>query len=86
MYAVSVISCALDTSVKTILPYLEKSINLRYVTTKGANLPYGKNPLSPKNDVIFHMVFGEHKNVLTGFLQAVLDLPAEEYEDIKIVD
>ncbi|MDR1686533.1 MAG: Rpn family recombination-promoting nuclease/putative transposase [Desulfovibrio sp.] len=57
---------------------------------KGRKLPYGQNngkkPLSPTNDFAFHKIFAEHKNILMSFLQAVLDLPAEEYEDIEIVD
>jgi predicted transposase/invertase (TIGR01784 family) len=45
-----------------------------------------KKPLSPKNDFVFHKVFAEHKSILISFLQSVLDLPAEEYQDIQIVD
>jgi predicted transposase/invertase (TIGR01784 family) len=44
--------------------------------------------LSPKSDYIFKLVFGNEKNkhVLQGFLQAVLDLPAEEFQDLEIID
>lgn len=44
--------------------------------------------LSPKNDFVFKMIFGDHRNtdILTAFLQAVLDLPAEEYARLEIVD
>ena len=47
-----------------------------------------KAPLSPKNDLIFKLLFGEQKrlNLLQAFLQAVLDLPAEEYARLVIVD
>ena len=49
----------------------------------------GKKPLlKPSNDLVFKMIFGNerHKEVLAGFLQAVLDLPVEEYSHIEIVD
>jgi predicted transposase/invertase (TIGR01784 family) len=41
-----------------------------------------------KNDFVFKLVFGDKRRVelLTAFLQAVLDLPAEEYEKVTIVD
>lgn len=41
-----------------------------------------------KNDFVFKLVFGDQRRValLTAFLQAVLDLPAEEYETVTIVD
>ncbi|GHV80158.1 hypothetical protein AGMMS49944_19490 [Spirochaetia bacterium] len=44
--------------------------------------------LSPKNDLIFKLIFGEHKNtdILIDFLQAILDIPPEEYSHIEIVD
>jgi predicted transposase/invertase (TIGR01784 family) len=58
----------------------------RTTLRKGSKKPYGKKPLSPTNDFIFHKVFAEHKSILISFLQSVLDLPADEYEDIKIVD
>ena len=47
-----------------------------------------KEPLSPKNDFVFKLLFGEPKrlNILKAFLQAVLDLPAEEYDRLVIVD
>jgi predicted transposase/invertase (TIGR01784 family) len=44
-------------------------------------------PLSPRYDVIFKKIFGkEHIPVLADFLMAVLDLPADEYLDIRIED
>jgi predicted transposase/invertase (TIGR01784 family) len=47
-----------------------------------------KAMLSPKNDFIFKLIFGDQRNadVLASFLQAVLDLPESEYEEIVIVD
>jgi hypothetical protein len=44
--------------------------------------------LSPKSDIVFKLIFGDQRNadVLAAFLQAVLDLPAEEYEKIAVVD
>lgn len=31
--------------------------------------------IDPKNDVVFMRIFGEHKDILTGFLNAMLPLP-----------
>jgi predicted transposase/invertase (TIGR01784 family) len=48
-----------------------------------------KNRLLPlKSDVIFKMVFGgsREKSILRTFLTAILDLPAEEYDDIRVLD
>jgi predicted transposase/invertase (TIGR01784 family) len=45
-----------------------------------------QKPLSPKNDFVFHKVFSENMAALSGFLQAVLDLPIEEYQGIEVVD
>ena len=41
-----------------------------------------------KNDFVFKLVFGDKRRVelLTAFLQAVLELPVEEYEKVTIVD
>ena len=43
-------------------------------------------PLSPTNDFVFKKVFGENLTVLEDFLKAVLDLPAEEYKGLTVVD
>ena len=44
-------------------------------------------PLSPRYDVVFKNIFGEkHIPVLADFLKAVLDLPAEEYQEIRLMD
>ena len=43
-------------------------------------------PLSPTNDFVFKKVFGENMRVLEDFLKAVLDLPAEEYKGLTVVD
>jgi predicted transposase/invertase (TIGR01784 family) len=45
-----------------------------------------KRPLSPKNDFVFHKIFSENMTALSGFLQAVLDLPLEEYQGLEVVD
>jgi predicted transposase/invertase (TIGR01784 family) len=45
-----------------------------------------KKPLSPKNDFVFHKIFGENMTALNGFLQAVLDLPPEEYQGLEVVN
>ncbi|GHU73755.1 hypothetical protein FACS189450_14090 [Spirochaetia bacterium] len=36
-----------------------------------------KMMLSPKNDLVFKLIFGEYKNtdILIDFLQAILDIP-----------
>ena len=40
-----------------------------------------------KNDFVFKLVFGDKRRVelLTAFLQAVLELPVEEYEKVTLV-
>jgi predicted transposase/invertase (TIGR01784 family) len=43
-------------------------------------------PLSPTNDFVFRKIFGDNLNVLKDFLQAVLDLPAEDYKNLTVVD
>ena len=45
-----------------------------------------KKLLSPINDFVFKKLFGDNIPVLTDFLQAVLDLPKEDYRGIVIVD
>ncbi|MDR2076457.1 MAG: Rpn family recombination-promoting nuclease/putative transposase [Desulfovibrio sp.] len=45
-----------------------------------------KKPLSPVNDFVFRKIFGEKVGLLRDFLQAVLDLPAEEYQGLTVVD
>ncbi|MDR1275609.1 MAG: Rpn family recombination-promoting nuclease/putative transposase, partial [Candidatus Accumulibacter sp.] len=41
-----------------------------------------------RNDALFKMIFGDDRDIdiLTDFLQAVLDLPAEEYEEVTLAD
>jgi predicted transposase/invertase (TIGR01784 family) len=41
-----------------------------------------------KNDLIFKLVFGDHRYIaiMRAFLIAVLDIPAEEYENLEIID
>ena len=43
-------------------------------------------PLSPTNDFVFRKVFSGNLTVLKDFLKTVLDLPAEEYKDLEIID
>jgi predicted transposase/invertase (TIGR01784 family) len=43
-------------------------------------------PLSPTNDFVFRKVFSDNVTVLEDFLKAVLDLPAEDYESLTVVD
>jgi predicted transposase/invertase (TIGR01784 family) len=47
-----------------------------------------RNPLSPRNDYFFKRIFGDarDKEILTDFLKAAIEIPAEEYDDIEIVD
>jgi len=44
--------------------------------------------LSPKSDIIFKLLFGDERSneILTDFLKSVLRLPAEDYEEVFIVD
>jgi predicted transposase/invertase (TIGR01784 family) len=41
-----------------------------------------------KNDLVFKLIFGDHRYIaiIRAFLTAVLDIPAEEYEGLEIVD
>jgi len=47
-----------------------------------------KNFLSPRGDLIFKLLFGDERNIelLTDFLKSVLRLPADEYDEVTIVD
>jgi predicted transposase/invertase (TIGR01784 family) len=49
---------------------MEKTIN-----------PDGLELLHPKNDFLFKLIFGDqrHENIIKSFLQAVLDLPSEDF-------
>ncbi len=42
--------------------------------------------LLPRNDVVFKLIFGKHKDILQSFLEQVLDLDGEEYRGIKLID
>ena len=44
--------------------------------------------LSPKTDIIFKLLFGDERSVelLTDFLKSVLRIPADEYDEVTIVD
>jgi predicted transposase/invertase (TIGR01784 family) len=43
---------------------------------------------APTNDFVFKKIFGDERNIdiLADFLQAILELPPDEYEHIKLVD
>jgi predicted transposase/invertase (TIGR01784 family) len=45
-----------------------------------------QKPLSPRYDVVFKNIFGERISILADFLKAVLDLPEDEYQDIRVLD
>ncbi|MDR1854953.1 MAG: Rpn family recombination-promoting nuclease/putative transposase, partial [Azoarcus sp.] len=47
-----------------------------------------KLPYTARNDHMFKRIFGDSRDVsdLTAFLQATLDLPDEDYEEVTIVD
>ncbi|GHV65233.1 hypothetical protein AGMMS49587_19140 [Spirochaetia bacterium] len=47
-----------------------------------------KRILSPLNDFVFRLLFGDQRNIklLTAFLKASLDLPSEEYDRLIIID
>jgi predicted transposase/invertase (TIGR01784 family) len=44
--------------------------------------------LPAKSDVVFKLLFGDERNadLLTDLLQSVLDLPADEYDELAIAD
>ncbi|GHU60032.1 hypothetical protein AGMMS49975_28540 [Clostridia bacterium] len=44
--------------------------------------------LLPRSDFVFKLIFGDSRNtdILASFLQAVIDLPAREYEEITVID
>ena len=44
--------------------------------------------LSPKSDIIFKLLFGDERSIelLTDFLKSVLRLPAEDYEEVTLID
>jgi predicted transposase/invertase (TIGR01784 family) len=47
-----------------------------------------KPPLSPCNDAIFKIIFGDAQDTgsLTGFLQSTLTLPVTDYADVTLID
>jgi predicted transposase/invertase (TIGR01784 family) len=45
-----------------------------------------RKPLSPTNDFVFKKVFGENLLILDDFLKSVLDVPAEEYQGLEVLD
>jgi predicted transposase/invertase (TIGR01784 family) len=44
--------------------------------------------LSPRNDAVFKMLFGDTQDtsLLTAFLESTLDLPPEEYAEVRVID
>jgi predicted transposase/invertase (TIGR01784 family) len=59
---------------------------MRYSAMQEERRRMGYPLLSPKNDYVFKKLFTEKPNVLQNFLQSVLDLPHEEYAELKVVD
>jgi predicted transposase/invertase (TIGR01784 family) len=59
-------------------------ISIEEKTERGA----ASRLLPLKNDLVFKLVFGDHRYIaiIRAFLIAALDIPAEEYEDLKIID
>jgi predicted transposase/invertase (TIGR01784 family) len=53
-----------------------------------ARAPKISRLLPLKSDLIFKLVFGDHRYIaiIRAFLTAALDIPAEEYEDLEIID
>jgi predicted transposase/invertase (TIGR01784 family) len=47
-----------------------------------------RNPFSPRNDHYFKRLFGDERDheILTSFLKAALDIPEDEYGEIKVLD
>ena len=43
-------------------------------------------PLSATNDFVFRKMFSENIAILKAFLMTVLDLPAEEYKSLEVID
>jgi predicted transposase/invertase (TIGR01784 family) len=59
------------------------------ILTSGKTKKSVKPRLLPiKNDLVFKMLFGDHRYVdaIRAFLIAALDIPEEEYEDLEIID
>jgi predicted transposase/invertase (TIGR01784 family) len=44
----------------------------------------GQTLLLPTNDFVFKKIFGESSFILSNFLQAILDLPDEEYKGLTV--
>jgi predicted transposase/invertase (TIGR01784 family) len=59
-------------------------------TSDGTQTKSGVKPclLPLKNGLVFKMVFGDHRYIaaIRAFLTTVLDIPAEEYEGLEIID
>ncbi|MDR2610786.1 MAG: Rpn family recombination-promoting nuclease/putative transposase, partial [Clostridiales Family XIII bacterium] len=43
--------------------------------------------LTPRNDYLFKRLFGDEKDkdILAAFLKTVLDVPADDYDEIEIL-
>jgi predicted transposase/invertase (TIGR01784 family) len=58
------------------------------------NAPFPSLPIkrdhapTPRNDFVFKRLFGDARDtsLLTEFLKSTLDLPAEDYQEVRIVD
>lgn len=42
--------------------------------------------LSPKEDIIFKMIFARDKDLLRSMLSSVVNLPESDFEDITLID
>jgi len=53
-----------------------------------AVIQLGDEFLSPKSDIIFKLLFGDERSIelLTDFLKSVLRLPADDYDEVTIID
>ncbi|GHU39435.1 hypothetical protein AGMMS50256_39320 [Betaproteobacteria bacterium] len=59
---------------------------LSVISSKCLAMP--KPFLSPLNDAVFKMLFGDSRDVepLTNFLKSALSIPAEDYEEVTLAD
>jgi hypothetical protein len=62
---------------------------MRNTTIQDWNMKKPYRPLlSPLNDAVFKMIFGDSRNVenLTALLQSTLTIPVEDYEEVTLVN
>jgi predicted transposase/invertase (TIGR01784 family) len=58
------------------------------ISVKGKTNKARPRLLPLKNDLVFKMLFSDHRHIaaMRAFLIAAIDIPAEEYEDLEIID